>query len=175
MFYDMIQHNHYSHIGTDGSNVDMRIARTGYRIGGWAGENWVSVHEPSQAIQWWMRSSIHRQNILNPNWTELGIGYGEHGRSRQSIFVVVFTTGHTHTDHSASFDSVQSTASAPLPKSYANSSSSNYVIQAGDTLMSIALRHGIDWQILAAHNGLHEHSILQIGAALNLPTTSNRK
>lgn len=44
-----------------------------------------------------------------------------------------------------------------------------YTIQAGDTLVSIANRHGLTWRQLAAQNGLGEYTILSIGQIIQLP------
>ena len=46
---------------------------------------------------------------------------------------------------------------------------SRYTVAAGDTLLGIALRFGIDWPALASANGLSERSLLQIGAVLTIP------
>jgi LysM repeat protein len=45
----------------------------------------------------------------------------------------------------------------------------DYTIQAGDTLFGIAIRYGLDWNTVAAANGLGESSILQIGQVIRLP------
>lgn len=44
-----------------------------------------------------------------------------------------------------------------------------YLVQPGDTLLSIALRHNLAWQELAAVNNLGERDLLQIGQNLTLP------
>jgi peptidoglycan endopeptidase LytF len=36
-------------------------------------------------------------------------------------------------------------------------------------LLDIALRHGMDWTVVAAANGLGEHSLLQIGQTVRIP------
>ncbi|NJR62658.1 MAG: hypothetical protein HC769_29995, partial [Cyanobacteria bacterium CRU_2_1] len=32
---------------------------------------------PSEVVRSWMKSPGHRQNILNPNFTEIGVGYSQ--------------------------------------------------------------------------------------------------
>jgi LysM repeat protein/uncharacterized protein YkwD len=44
-----------------------------------------------------------------------------------------------------------------------------YTVRSGDTVVAIALRHGVDWQELLRVNGLREDSILQPGQILQLP------
>jgi LysM repeat protein len=162
---DMIAHHHYSHTGTDGSDVSLRVRRTGYALSGNASENWVSVRDPSQAIQWWMNSRVHRGNILNGKWREFGVGAGVQPSSGQTIFVAVFATG--------AGDSAAASAPPPPPEAPAAPqpapSAAAYVVQPGDTLMDIALRHGIAWNALAAFNGLSENEFLQIGQTIRLP------
>jgi LysM repeat protein len=48
-------------------------------------------------------------------------------------------------------------------------SSRTYVVQAGDTLITIARRLGVSWQDLAQANGLTEYSLLSIGQELQIP------
>jgi LysM repeat protein len=45
----------------------------------------------------------------------------------------------------------------------------DYTVQAGDTLLSIGLRFGIEWPVIATANGLSEYSLLQIGQTIRLP------
>ena len=69
--------NYYkiNHTGSDGSSAATRITRAGY--------NWTSVGENGAAgqptattlVSEWMNSTKHRANILNPNFTHMGLGY----------------------------------------------------------------------------------------------------
>ena len=72
---DMATSRRMSHTGSDGSTMRSRIDDTQYR---WStiGEN-VAMGQPNAAavMSAWMNSPGHRQNILNPAFTELGIGY----------------------------------------------------------------------------------------------------
>ena len=63
------------HIAPDGSNPGHRIARTGYQFSTW-GENVAAGYRNANAVMAaWMRSPGHCRNILNPAFTELGVGY----------------------------------------------------------------------------------------------------
>jgi LysM repeat protein len=44
-------------------------------------------------------------------------------------------------------------------------------VQPGDTLLTISFRYGVDWQAIAAVNGLGEYDLLQIGQTLALPAS----
>ncbi|WRH65149.1 MAG: CAP domain-containing protein [Planktothrix sp. GU0601_MAG3] len=52
-----------------------RIKATGYNYS-WAAENiYASPATPEAAVEGWMNSPLHRDNILDPNLTEIGVGY----------------------------------------------------------------------------------------------------
>ncbi|PSR16706.1 hypothetical protein C8255_16460 [filamentous cyanobacterium CCP3] len=76
---DMATSRRMSHTGSDGSTMRSRIDATQYR---WStiGEN-VAMGQPTAAavMSAWMSSPGHRQNILNPAFTELGIGQANGG------------------------------------------------------------------------------------------------
>ena len=79
---DMRDKHYFSHTSpTYGSPFDMMKA---YRIGfSYAGEN-IAMGQTTawQVMQGWMNSTGHRQNILNPNFTEIGVGYAEGGTGK---------------------------------------------------------------------------------------------
>lgn len=158
---DMVANYNYSHTGIDGSNVKQRVQRTGYGSN-WASENWVSVSSPDLAIQWWMNSTVHRGNILNGNWHEYGIGYGSHPDNGEMIFVAVFAAGQ-------SGDAAQIVMPPPPEPLPIPAGGVDYTVHSGDTLLSIGLRFGIEWPVIATANGLSEYSLLQIGQVIRLP------
>jgi LysM repeat protein len=160
---DMIANHLYSHQGSDGSFVRQRVQQTGYAAGGFASENWVSANDVDGGMHWWMNDWIHRENILNPKWQEVGIGVGN-DPTGGVILVTVFTAGQN--------PSAENTASAPAnpPKVLTvPPEGSDYTIQAGDTLLDIALRYGLDWVMIAEANHLSSHTLLQIGQVIRLP------
>lgn len=78
---DMINKNYFDHTSpTYGSPFDM-MNKFGisYRT---AGEN-IAMGQttPQQVMNSWMNSEGHRKNILNPNFTELGVGIASNGSS----------------------------------------------------------------------------------------------
>jgi uncharacterized protein YkwD len=63
-----------THTGSDGSTVGKRVTRAGYT---WSkvGENVASgTTSPERAMQLWMNSSAHRDNILNCAFGHIGVG-----------------------------------------------------------------------------------------------------
>jgi uncharacterized protein YkwD len=69
---DMAAKNYFSHIGKDGSNFTDRVTRAGY--------NWQTVAEniaygyptAREVVRAWARSNGHCQNLMNPNFNEMG-------------------------------------------------------------------------------------------------------
>ncbi len=72
---NMAEDDFFSHTGEDGSSVSDRVQDTGYQYSR-LGENIAAGQKTAeQVVQGWMNSPGHRANILNPNFTEIGIGY----------------------------------------------------------------------------------------------------
>ncbi|MEZ4708906.1 MAG: LysM peptidoglycan-binding domain-containing protein [Caldilineaceae bacterium] len=169
--FDMVNSHNYSHYGSDGSSVNDRVHRLGYATEQWASENWVAVADPTRAIQWWMNSPVHRNNILNPNWHGLGVGSAIDG-SGQHIFVAVFgTDGDSAPVVQAAAQPASPPAESLAPQFYANQPGFHSV-QPGDTLLSIAIQYNTTWETLAQMNGLDESALLQIGQQIRLPAAS---
>lgn len=76
---DMRDNNYFSHTSpTYGSPFDM-LQHFGIHYS-YAGENIASGQKtPEQVMTDWLNSSGHRANILNKNYTQLGVGYVEGG------------------------------------------------------------------------------------------------
>jgi len=75
---DMVDNNYFSHQSpTYGSPFDMlKSAGVSYM---YAGENIAINQTADGAFKAWMNSEGHRKNILNPNFTELGVGIATKG------------------------------------------------------------------------------------------------
>lgn len=71
---DMATSGRMGHTGSDGSTLGSRLDDTQY-LWSTIGENVAMGHPTAAAVMaGWMSSPGHRQNILNPAFTELGIG-----------------------------------------------------------------------------------------------------
>ncbi len=71
---DMAALGRLSHTGSDGSFVDDRLDRHGYRWTFYAENLLKGSATEQQAIQLWLQSEGHCANILNPNLREIGVG-----------------------------------------------------------------------------------------------------
>jgi uncharacterized protein YkwD len=79
---DMAQRDYFSHEGPEGSTPVSRMRLSGYiyssQIGYEVGENiawgtlWLAT--PASIVESWMQSPEHRENILDANYRETGIG-----------------------------------------------------------------------------------------------------
>jgi uncharacterized protein YkwD len=71
---DMANYGLNSHTGSDGSAPYERMARVGFRDGGYAGETtaW-GFRTGREAVQFWLESPPHRAILLNPIATEVGV------------------------------------------------------------------------------------------------------
>mmetsp|Transcript_61661 Transcript_61661/g.170553 ORF Transcript_61661/g.170553 Transcript_61661/m.170553 type:complete len:740 (-) Transcript_61661:213-2432(-) len=89
---DMAKNNYFSHDGLNGSDLKDRVATTEYRYTN-VGENlfWRTPdNDPSYAVQGWMESQSHRKNMLDPQFTEIGLGYAVDPTNAKHYYVQVF-------------------------------------------------------------------------------------
>jgi uncharacterized protein YkwD len=76
---DMACNNHSSHTGSDGSTWNTRVEAQGYAAtlvleNIYAGDP-AFGGDPAGAVDWWLNSPVHYANIMNPEVTEIGVGY----------------------------------------------------------------------------------------------------
>ncbi|ARI78510.1 CAP domain-containing protein [Halobacillus mangrovi] len=84
---DMQNNNYFSHNSpTYGSPFDMmKQYGIDYRT---AGENIaMGQTSPEQVVEGWMNSEGHRKNIMNPNFTHIGVGHAEDGNYWTQMFI----------------------------------------------------------------------------------------
>ncbi len=74
---DMKTNDYFSHTAPDGSTVGTRVTRTGYRWS-WVGENiargYEDVGDVGTVMAGWLESDGHCANLINPGFSELGVG-----------------------------------------------------------------------------------------------------
>ncbi|MDY6899715.1 MAG: CAP domain-containing protein, partial [Cyanobacteriota bacterium] len=72
---DMALADFFSHTGSNGSRVSERTKSAGYESS-YVGQNIAAGQiTAEEVVRGWMNSPGHRENILNPNYKEIGIGY----------------------------------------------------------------------------------------------------
>lgn len=85
---DMASRGELDHAGRDGSTPAARVTRAGYR---WrvTGENIASGQPTAEiVVAGWLRSPRHCANIMDPDFTELGVGHAVESRGTGRIFWV---------------------------------------------------------------------------------------
>lgn len=88
---DMAQRRYFSHIGPDDKEPWKWIQEENYAYL-MAGENLaVSFNYPSSVVEAWMDSPSHKDNLLNSDFGEMGIGIAEGMyKNKKSLYVVQF-------------------------------------------------------------------------------------
>ncbi len=74
----MACNNFFGHSGSTGSGLGQRLSAQGYGYSA-AGEN-IGAGYPSdqEMFDGWMQSDGHREAMLNPGYTQVGVGYVFH-------------------------------------------------------------------------------------------------
>ena len=76
----MLINNHYGHIDLNGNHANYRMEQNGITCGNNWAENldWIgggsNTYSPNDILSDWLSDSGHKNNLLNPNITEEGIG-----------------------------------------------------------------------------------------------------
>jgi uncharacterized protein YkwD len=90
---DMACNQFFSHTSPTGGTLFDRLAAAGYSYS-WAGENIAAGYTtPAAVVEGWMDSEGHRANILNENFTQIGVGYASwDGSDYGSYWTAVFSS-----------------------------------------------------------------------------------
>jgi uncharacterized protein YkwD len=89
---DMACHNLLSHTGSDSSSPGERVAAAGYAASS-SSEIIYGSGYPQTAFDWWMNDATHRNEILNPYITDMGVGYAYNNQTAYgSYFTVDFAS-----------------------------------------------------------------------------------
>lgn len=72
----MGQGNFFGHVGPDGSSLVTRNEAAGYRNWTYLAENLAAgQRSPEEAMNGWLNSASHRENVLSPEVREIGVGH----------------------------------------------------------------------------------------------------
>ncbi|MGW3044892.1 CAP domain-containing protein [Kitasatospora sp. NPDC001159] len=71
---DMAARNYYEHDTPEGVDPGTRITNAGYGWQNWGENIYKSPKDPATAMDGWMNSPAHRDNILDCVFTETGVG-----------------------------------------------------------------------------------------------------
>ena len=96
---DMINNDYWAHVSPNGTEPWAFFNSLGYKYK-FAGENLArDFSNPNSAVDAWMASPSHKDNILNPKYKEIGIGVveGDLAGSDTTIIVQFFGTQYADT------------------------------------------------------------------------------
>ena len=83
---DMSQRDFFDHTNPDGEGPGERIEASTYEWSTW-GENIAAGYRtPEAVVEGWMDSDGHCSNIMNPAFTEIGVGYEPDGSYWTQVF-----------------------------------------------------------------------------------------
>jgi LysM repeat protein len=158
----------YSHIGANGSTWQDRAQAAGYT--GYAGENLVGGTSltPQQGVIWWRNSATHFSNMLNPRWTEAGVGFAV--GNGQNFYVLVFGTPNDAPPPRADQRVVDVPfIVAPIALAAPNEDGSIvHTVLEGHTLWAISARYEVSLADLYLFNGLTADSVINPGDKLTI-------
>ncbi len=90
---DMATANYYSHDSRNGRKFHERIFASGYPISK-CGENIaLGFSSPEEVFECWMNSPDHRVNIMNAEFTDIGVGYASDNSTRRELWTQDFGAG----------------------------------------------------------------------------------
>ncbi|KAL4125520.1 hypothetical protein PRIC2_009103 [Phytophthora ramorum] len=91
---DMAKRNFLSHGGSDGSTITSRISAAGFHWTASAENVAAGQSSVSSVMSSWMKSSPHRANLLNKQYTHFGCGYAYSSSSKyKRYWTQVFASG----------------------------------------------------------------------------------
>lgn len=111
----MITHDYWAHFAPDGTSPWYFYNQVGYKYA-WAGENLARDFSTSAGvIAGWMASTGHRDNMLNPNFSDIGIGV-QNGtlEGEQTTLVVEHLGKSLGTSAAAGSNSSKTSTSIPV-------------------------------------------------------------
>lgn len=115
---DMLAKGYWAHFAPDGTSPWSFFLSFGYKYR-YAGENLArDFSDPSSAVNAWMNSPTHRENILNPNYKEIGVGVvqGSLAGADTTIIVQFFGSPLSGSPAIPIAQAKEASTSAPSPK-----------------------------------------------------------
>ncbi|MFA5185236.1 MAG: CAP domain-containing protein [Patescibacteria group bacterium] len=86
---DMLERDYFSHFGPDGSTPWSWIVKSGYPYNAAAENLAINFTEAEDVESSWLASPGHRLNILNPKYTEIGVGVAQGMFHDKTAIIVV--------------------------------------------------------------------------------------
>jgi len=162
-----------THSGPDGSRPRDRAIAAGYGAGStvFISENIVdgSGLTPAEAVQWWTSDAPHLNTMLGENYRDVGAGAGESGGVWRYTLMAGYVAGGLSAGSADSSVGSGSVGAGGGPafivgtSTPAGDGSVTHIVEAGQTMWTIAAIYGVDLNELLALNGFNTTPILQVG------------
>lgn len=95
---DMLGKGYWAHVAPDGTQPWQFFTNFGYKYR-YAGENLAKdFSNPSSAVEAWMASPSHRENLLSPNYKEIGVAVVEGNLAGLDTTIIVQFFGTKYAD-----------------------------------------------------------------------------
>ena len=138
---DMLNRDYWAHVAPDGTQPWKFFVDFGYKYR-YAGENLArDFSNPSSAVDAWMSSPTHKENILSSKYKEIGIGVieGDLAGVDTTIIVQFFGTKYLDTVPAVPVAKAQTSSVQPLVLSTPFPSARNILISPFTSTRSISL------------------------------------
>lgn len=132
---DMIDHDYWAHVAPDGTQPWKFFIDFGYRYR-FAGENLArDFSNPSSAVEAWMASPTHRENMLSPKYKEIGVAVveGDLAGVDTTIIVQFFGTKYFDTVPAIPVAGARPEAPSPAPVAMVSPSPTPETLVKGPT------------------------------------------
>lgn len=113
---DMLNKGYWAHVAPDGTQPWTFFTNFGYRYR-YAGENLArDFSSPSSAVEAWMNSPSHRENLLSSKYKEIGIGVVEGNLAGVNTTIIIQFFGTKYADAvPATLAQTKGTVASPVP------------------------------------------------------------
>jgi len=158
-----------THYSPDGSRPRDRAIAAGYGGGAivFISENIAGGTglTPAEAVGWWQGDDPHLNTMLGPNYTDVGAGAGESGGVWRYTLDAGYVAGGSYV---APTSAPAGAGAAPVSPGFILSTAEPggsivHVVQAGQSLWTIAAYYGVDIEVLRELNNLAASPLLHTG------------
>lgn len=158
-----------THTGSNGSRPRDRAIAAGYGGGAtvFISENIAggSGLTPAEAVEWWQGDAPHLNTMLGPNYTDVGAGAGESGGVWRYTLDAGYVAGGSYVPPTSGPGASGVAPASPgfILSTAQPDGSIVHIVQAGQSLWTIAAYYAVDLEVLRTLNNLAASPLLRVG------------